>query len=863
MLDNSKSASVSAGHKKLKMRMDQPPKLFIQEVLKKFLKDKKSKVEDFVLKVPGSDEYFFPDGQYLMRNYKYVRAKLSKGYTQLGATDMIFILQDRKSIKLQKGDPEMEDRIRQRVPVQEKTLRGVQSTWYSDHRSDKYKIKILEANSMTCGKLYGVSIHAGVFLGGKLLGSKMETRLMKAEERIEWGSAKDDTFSFDIELQHLPRDAKLCLAIVGLWVNPKGNKKKKKKYSHPLAWVNISVMDHNGFLRQGREVLSTWSYDDDEDEKDKEKVILDPLGTTTRNVDGNNSQLPNLVVEFLRYDKSTSAVNLQYPSDVNLIGGQFTGEIDTDVRRKWEANKEENARRLNTIARKDPLYRLEEDDCNFLREFKWYAKHQPTALPKCLSAVEWTTNNDAHLVVDMLRLWEPLSPEDSLVLLDCGFADATTRSHAVRLMKTLTNDKLLMYLLQLVQVLKYELYLDCDLARFLLERALENRRVGHFFFWYLRSEMHRPEAKIRYGLLLEAYCQGCSGHMVELKAQVKAMKELLIIADSIKPHNISKKEKLAKVHTALQNIEIGSFTLPYDPRINVINVTCPRVMDSKKLPLWLTFKNEDPKASETGDTEVNIIFKAGDDLRQDMLTLQLIRIMDQLWMSEGMDLQMNAYECVSTGDEVGMLQVVMNAKTIASIQGAARDAFKDDPLYKWLKTQNPTEPELKLVRLLKCSSDALLDFSVQHSRLRVCWLLSSAYTAVRCRLYRRNKTSCNHALGTAWPHMSLGSVIATMIILWSQEVASCSTSTLGIFWETGNPNSVKHFFPFTRYVMHACARLCELFLFLCVGDVASPRTKRVGCGETIDQLTTIVFCTRSLFMFPVLQESSANESSLS
>ena len=43
------------------------------------------------------------------------------------------------------------------------------------------------------------------------------------------------------------------------------------------------------------------------------------------------------------------------------------------------------------------------------------------------------------------------------------------------------------YLIQLVQVLKYESYLDCDLTSFLLERALSNKRIGHFLFWHLRS----------------------------------------------------------------------------------------------------------------------------------------------------------------------------------------------------------------------------------------------------------------------------------------------------------------------------------------------------------------------------------------
>lgn len=49
-----------------------------------------------------------------------------------------------------------------------------------------------------------------------------------------------------------------------------------------------------------------------------------------------------------------------------------------------------------------------------------------------------------------------------------------------------SDDELLQYLIQLVQVLKYESYLDCDLTTFLLERALSNSRIGHFLFWHLK-----------------------------------------------------------------------------------------------------------------------------------------------------------------------------------------------------------------------------------------------------------------------------------------------------------------------------------------------------------------------------------------
>lgn len=80
-------------------------------------------------------------------------------------------------------------------------------------------------------------------------------------------------------------------------------------------------------------------------------------------------------------------------------------------------------------------------------------------------------------------------------------------------------------------------------------------------------------------------------------------------------------------------------------------------------PLWLVFENSDP----FGD-DIYLILKHGDDLRQDMLTLQMLRIMDKLWKKEGLDLRMNPYGCISTENRVGMIEVVLNAETIANIQ---------------------------------------------------------------------------------------------------------------------------------------------------------------------------------------------------
>jgi len=45
--------------------------------------------------------------------------------------------------------------------------------------------------------------------------------------------------------------------------------------------------------------------------------------------------------------------------------------------------------------------------------------------------------------------------------------------------------------------------------------------------------------------------------------------------------------------------------------------------------------------------------QVGDDLRQDILILQMIRLMEKIWLRAGLDLKMVTYQCVATGKEEG------------------------------------------------------------------------------------------------------------------------------------------------------------------------------------------------------------------
>lgn len=55
------------------------------------------------------------------------------------------------------------------------------------------------------------------------------------------------------------------------------------------------------------------------------------------------------------------------------------------------------------------------------------------------------------------------------------------------------------------------------------------------------------------------------------------------------------------------------------------------------------------------------------------------------------------YGCLSTGDQVGLIEVILNSSTIAKIQKksrGARGAFDKTLLLKWLREQNPNPAHL-------------------------------------------------------------------------------------------------------------------------------------------------------------------------
>uniref|UniRef100_A0A8C4WL05 phosphatidylinositol-4,5-bisphosphate 3-kinase n=1 Tax=Gopherus evgoodei TaxID=1825980 RepID=A0A8C4WL05_9SAUR len=452
----------------------------------------------------------------------------------------------------------------------------------------------------------------------------------------------------------------------------------------PIAWVNVMLFDYKDQLKTGECCLHMWSSFPDE-----KGELLNPMGTVQSNP--NTESAAALVICF----PSVTPHPVYYPSFEQLLelgrNGEYTRAASEDPEEKQQL-REILERRSHT-----ELYEHEKD---LVWKMRYEIRDQyPEALAKLLIITKWNKHEDVAQMISLLRSWPELPVLNALELLDFSFPDRYVGSFTINSLKKLTDDELFQYLLQLVQVLKYESYLDCELTKFLLDRALANRKIGHFLFWHLRSEMHVPAVALRFGLILEAYCRGSNYHMKVLMKQGEALNKMKALNDFIKVSSQKATKPQAKemMHVCMKQetyLEaLSNLQCPLNPTVILAEVCVDQCtfMDSKMKPLWIVFNNE-----EAGGRGVGIIFKNGDDLRQDMLTLQMIQLMDVLWKQEGLDLRMTPYGCLSTGDKTGLIEVVLHSDTIANIQlnksnMAATAAFNKDALLNWLKSKNPGE----------------------------------------------------------------------------------------------------------------------------------------------------------------------------
>uniref|UniRef100_A0A8C9WFT0 Phosphatidylinositol-4-phosphate 3-kinase catalytic subunit type 2 beta n=1 Tax=Scleropages formosus TaxID=113540 RepID=A0A8C9WFT0_SCLFO len=340
--------------------------------------------------------------------------------------------------------------------------------------------------------------------------------------------------------------------------------------------------------------------------------------------------------------------------------------------------------------------RLTQEDRRLLWEKRYFCHAESSGLPLVLASApswEWACLPDVYA---LLRQWSCMNHLDALGLLHATFPDQELRRTAVQWMDSMSDPELLDFLPQLVQALKYECYLDSPLVRFLLRRAIGDIRIAHYLFWLLKDALQDSQFSVRHQYLLAALlCCSGRGLREEFDRQCWLVNILAKVAQRVRDASPSSRQAILRegLEEVRQYFSISSSCrLPLNPGLQVkgINIQSCSYFNSNAVPLKLSFQNLD----SLGDN-INVIFKSGDDLRQDMLTLQIIRIMNKIWIQEGLDMRMVNFRCFSTGRGRGMVEMIPNAETLRKIQveHGVTGSFKDRPLADWLQKHNPTEDE--------------------------------------------------------------------------------------------------------------------------------------------------------------------------
>ncbi|XP_072571944.1 phosphatidylinositol 4-phosphate 3-kinase C2 domain-containing subunit beta isoform X3 [Paramormyrops kingsleyae] len=470
----------------------------------------------------------------------------------------------------------------------------------------------------------------------------------------------DQRICFPVQINRLPRETQLTVTMYATLLPPPGgteDKNKQRRSMEALGWVTMPLFNFRHILTCGRKLLGFWPST--------------PGSGNVRSSTPNFSQ-PDSIILQVDFPLFSFEVHFSTPPPAEFSPQYEFSRLDLNSQRQ-----------LQDVLHKKSFLWLTNEDRKLLWEKRYFCHAESSGLPLVLASApnwEWACLPDIYA---LLHQWACMNHLDSLGLLHAIFPDQELRHTAVQWMDSISDSELLDFLPQLVQALKYECYLDSPLVRFLLRRAIGDIRIAHYLFWLLKDALQDSQFSMRYQYLLAALlcCTG-RGLREELDRQGWLVSILAKVAQNVRDTSPSTRQatlrdRLEEVHNFF--CVSGSCRLPLNPGLMVkdINIQGCSYFNSNAVPLKLSFQNLDP----LGDN-INIIFK-------------IIRIMNKIWIQEGLDMRMVNFRCFSTGRGRGMVEMIPNAETLRKIQveHGVTGSFKDRPLADWLQKHNPSEDE--------------------------------------------------------------------------------------------------------------------------------------------------------------------------
>ena len=370
-------------------------------------------------------------------------------------------------------------------------------------------------------------------------------------------------------------------------------------------------------------------------------------------------------------------------------------------------------------------------------------KNTPYALTKIMNSVKWgDVKSENEFIKNILTPWKTVEICDILYMLSRKFSVnrlypntngvldnfegmKKIREYAIKKLSGHSNEELNFILLQLVQAIRYEdislKNVNSPLVQFLIERCCKDIILSSSFFWFIEcesdvrdqssktNEVNETITKI-YGLIRDKFFEDIRKYPENFKIinnEVFFKAGLEKISDTLsKVGRVDNKKK--ELHNLIENNEKTffqetEFFLPIDPRLKIkgtISDKCT-VFKSAKCPVKYTFQvTDDTKQFNHHDDKdhIRIMFKYGDDIRQDQLILQMINYMDSLLKNMHLDYEFTTYKTLATSKSDGFVEFVPNSKTIFDIKKEYNNQIR--AFYEEISKKNGEKNEEELNKKL-------------------------------------------------------------------------------------------------------------------------------------------------------------------
>ena len=320
----------------------------------------------------------------------------------------------------------------------------------------------------------------------------------------------------------------------------------------------------------------------------------------------------------------------------------------------------------------------------------------PRALTKIMNSVKWgNSKSENEFIKNILNQWKTIEISDILFMLSRKFSvnniypntisNSNTnfdlkgmkqlREFAVKELKEHSKEELNFILLQLVQAIRYEDIseekINSPLVSFLIQACSKDSILASSFFWFIQCEADNDISSIsnikNKNINPENYKKIINIYQLIRQEFDKNIKENYPEINNLIENEKAFKDELVAISKLLTKVSKGENKIK--ELRNILDNKRKTIQQEYFLPIY-TFKVEKDSQKYNPHEEkefMSIMFKYGDDLRQDQLILQIINFMDSLLKKAHLNYEFTTYKVLATSKSDGFVEFVPNSRTIFDI----------------------------------------------------------------------------------------------------------------------------------------------------------------------------------------------------